>query len=226
MRMLAGKLATTIGVVGLSALGLAASPAAAADDIGWHAGDFVVKAGAAHLIFDSSAKVDIAGTTVPGGGLKLSDGTAASFEAEYFFTPAISAAINFGIPTTTRVTGTGTLAPAGEAGRVKYGIGVAVARYHFNAAGAFSPYLSAGVGHLFIFDETDGAVTNFKVDDAWAPVVQGGADMHISDRIGVFANVSYAPLKTDGGGAIMGAPTTARVTLNPTVIQGGLFYKF
>ena len=226
MRILLGKLALTIATVGFGAFGLAASPASAADDLGWQAGDFVVKAGAARLMFDSSAKVAIAGTTVPGGSLTVDDSTAASLEGEYFISRSISAALNLGIPVRTRVMGAGSLAPAGEAGGVKYGIGAAVVRYHFNASGAFSPYLSAGVGHLFIFDNTDGAVANFHVDDAWAPVIQGGADLHVSKHIGVFANASYAPLKTNGGGSFMGAPTSARVTLNPTVIQGGLFYKF
>jgi len=205
---------------------LPAHPAFASETEGWKAGDIVLKAGPAGVLFSSSAKVKVAGNVVPGGGARLSDNATVSAEAAYFVTPEVSVAANFGLPPKTEVTGTGTLAPLGLGGKVRYGLGALTVRYHANAAGIVSPYVGGGIGHLFVFKAKDGSIADLQADDAWAPVVQGGIDAHLSDRMGLYANVSYAPLKTDASGVVMGAPMTARVTLDPTIVQGGLFFRF
>lgn len=210
-----------------AALVSTAGSARAEEGLGWQSGDLVVKTGAAGVLFDSSARVDLAGTTVPGGGAQLSDAATATIEVEYFFSPNISTALDFGFPPPkAKITGTGSLAPLGQAGKTKYGIAGLTLRYHLNGSGRISPFVGAGVGRLFIFDTSDGAVTDLDADGAWAPVVQGGIDFHLDKRFGLFANVAYAPMKTDASGTALGAPMTARVTLNPTVIQGGLSYRF
>ncbi|MCI1272669.1 MAG: outer membrane beta-barrel protein [Sphingobium sp.] len=205
---------------------LAAAPAYAEDSIGWHKGDIVIRAGGAGVFFNSSAEVKVAGNVVPGGSVSLSNNATASGELEYFVTSNISLAANFGIPPETRITGAGTLAPLGVAGRVRYGFGDLVARYHVGAAGRFSPFAGLGVGRIFVFSTRDGSVSGLSADSAWAPVVQGGADFHLNRQISLYANVSYVPVKTDARGLMQGLPMTARVTLNPTVVQAGLSYRF
>lgn len=204
-----------------------ATAAQAEETSGWQSGDVVVKAGVAGVLFDSSANVSLAGTPVPGGDAQLSNAATATFEVEYFFSPNLSTAIDFGFPPPkANITGQGTLAVLGKAGETKYGIGGMTLRYHFNGSGRISPFVGAGVGRLFIFDTNDGAVADLDADSAWAPVVQGGVDFHLNQRVGLFANIAYAPMKTDAGGTVLGAPMTARVTLNPTVVQGGMSYRF
>jgi outer membrane protein len=208
-----------------SAFGLAA-PAHAENDNGWKAGDVVIKLGAAGVLFNSSAKVEIAGTPVPGGDVKVSNDVTAAGEISYFFTPAISAAVNFGIPPKASVAGKGTLAAAGELGHVRYGLGAATVRYHFNDQGTVSPFIGGGVGRLFSFSESDGSVLDLKVDNAWGPVIQGGVDIHLNRQFGLYANVSYSPIDTNASGIIFGMPATADVKLDPTVVQGGVSYRF
>ena len=218
-----------IAAVGLTFAGTAVfSDAARADDqLGWQKGDIVIKAGVAGILFDSSAEVKIAGNTVPGGGAKLSNAATASFEAEYFFSPNVSTALDFGFPPpTAEITGTGSLAPLGTVGKTKYGIAGLTLRYHLNGSGRISPFIGLGVGRLFIFDTSDGAVTNLDAKGAWAPVLQGGVDLHLNRQFGLFANVAYAPMKNDASGTAFSAPMTARVTLNPTVVQGGVSFRF
>lgn len=203
-----------------------ANPAHAASDTGWQAGDVVVKAGPAGVLFSSSGKVEVAGMPVAGGDVKVSNDATASADISYFFTPAISAAINFGLPPKATVDGKGALAPAGELGRVRYGIGAATVRYHFNSQGAVSPFIGGGVGRLFSFSEDDGSVTDLNVDSSWGPVVQGGVDVHLTRQVGLYASVSYSPIDTDATGNIFGMPATADVTLDPTIVQGGVSYRF
>lgn len=213
-------------MIPIAAALLASAPACADNAVGWHKGDIVIKAGGAGVFFNSSAEVKVAGNVVPGGSVSLSDNATVSGEVEYFVTPDISLAANFGVPPETRISGTGTLAPLGVAGRVRYGFGDVVARYHVGAAGRFSPFAGLGVGRIFVFSTKDGSVSGLSADSAWAPVFQGGADFHLNRQISLYANVSYVPVKTDARGVMQGLPMTALVTLNPTVVQAGLSYRF
>ncbi len=203
-----------------------AGPAHAETDKGWKAGDVVIKLGAAGILFNSSADIEIAGNPVPGGNVKVSNDVTPSGEISYFFSPAISAAVNFGIPPKATVDGKGALAAAGELGRVRYGLGAVTLRYHLNDQGTVSPFIGGGVGRLFSFSEDDGSVLDLEVDSAWGPVIQGGVDVHLTPKFGLYANVSYSPIETDATGIVFGAPATADVKLNPTIVQGGVSYRF
>lgn len=208
------------------ALIASAAPAMAEEVQGWRKGDVVVTAGVAAILFDSSAEISLGGTRVEGGNIKLSNNTIISGSVEWFAARNFSVALVAGIPPTTRVTGTGTLAPSGELGRVKYGLASLVARYHLNASGRISPYLGAGVSRFIVFSTRDGSVTNLKSDNAWAPVVQGGIDYHLTRHIGLFANATYIPVKTRARGTSRGLPLTGSATLKSAILKGGLSYRF
>jgi outer membrane protein len=203
-----------------------ASPARAKEPVGWQAGEVVLKLGSGAILFNSSARIKVAGNDVPGGNAKLSDGVTATGELEYFPTRNLSVAAIFGIPLNSTGRGAGTLSSLGELGRVKYGIGGLVARYHVNASRRFSPFAAVGIGRFLSFSTQDGAVSGLKIDSAWGPVLQGGADYHFNRRFGLYFNASYVPLKTDARGTVGGPPATARVTANPVAIQGGVSYRF
>ena len=147
--------------------------------------------------FDSSATVDIGGAPVDGGSLSLSDGTTPALRSEYFLTPAISAAVNFGIPMKTTIRGEGTLAPAGEAGRVEYGIGAAMLRYHVDTGSALSPYVGVGRGPFVHFRYHRWRLDQFRRRQRLGAGVPGRRRCRLGQHIGLFANVSYAPLKTE-----------------------------
>jgi outer membrane protein len=217
--------AAGIAACAISALS-AAAPAQAADAHGWERGDVVVRAGVAGILFHSSAQVRFGGNPVPGGSVALSNSVTPSGEIEYFPARSVSVAVNFGVPPEARITGTRTLAPLGEAGRVRYGLGAAVARFHLQPARRISPFAGVGVGRLFVLGTKDASVAGLSADSAWAPVIQGGVDWHIDRHISLYAHASYAPLKTNARGTALGLPMTARVTLNPVVVQGGLAFRF
>jgi outer membrane protein len=206
---------------------IAVAPAAhAGEDQGWRKGDLVVSVGVAAILFDSTADIKLAGNPVAGGNVKLSNNTILSGSIEYFLARQFSLAFVAGIPPQTKVTGTGSLAPLGELGRVRYGLGSLVARYHFNASGRFSPYISAGASRFMVFGTKDGSVTNLNSEDAWAPVLQAGVDYHLSRHIGLFANATYIPVKTKASGTSRGLPMTAEATLKATLLKGGVAYRF
>jgi len=209
----------TGGVALLS--GMAAGNVRAAE-----AGDFVVRAGAAGVYFDSSAAMAVGGAPVPTANLVLSDSWTAAAEFDYHLSPSVSLSLTVGLPPQTDATGLGALAPAGRLGSVRYGTGVVLAKYHFGQLGPVQPWLGAGATRMIIFDTKGGSIPDLDVDDKWGGALQGGAEVMLNDRFGLYGSVSKLFLETDGRGTFMGAPVTAAITLDPTIYQAGLSYRF
>ena len=216
---------------------LTAAPAAA-QDFAPRAGDIAVRVGAAWVGFDGGADIEIGGTAVPDGGIDIDDNVTVSGEIEYFFTPNFAASLTLGIPPETTVHGEGDLEAYGELGEVRYGLGALMGKYHYTGFGRFQPFIGAGIAYFAVFDVSDGAISDLEVDDAIGAAVQIGADMMITDRIGLFASVSHAWMDTKSEGSVMvpfppdapvvlvEAPAESDITLDPTVVQVGLTVRF
>ncbi len=201
-------------------------PAAQAEDYRPNAGDVTLRAGPAGIFFDSSAKFKMLGVDLPGADLKASNGFTASLEAEVYVIPEVSLSLTVGIPPKSKVDGKGILAPAGRLGSVRYGLGSAFAKYHMNQSSPLQPFVAVGAAHFVSFKEHDAAVTGLKVDGSWGLALQAGADYMLTPHVGIYGSVAHAFLKTDGSGTFGGAPVTADVKLNPTVLQGGVLFRF
>lgn len=211
----------------LATAGLWAVPACAEDEpVGWQKGDLVFKAGVAGIFFNSSATIKLNGTEVAGASAHLTNNATPSFEVEYFPARDVSVALLGGIPPKNSAIATGTLSSLGTVGRIRYGLGVAVVRYHANASGRLSPFAGVGVGRFFIFSTEDGSLQNLHANSGWGPFVQAGADYHFNRHWGLQATVAFLPIKSDASGTIHGAPVTARTTINPMVVKAALSYRF
>ncbi len=208
-----------------AAVALPAS-AHAEEELGWKAGDVVVKAGVAGILFNSSAEVKISGVDVPGASAHLTNSATASLELEYFVSRNVSVAAIGGLPPKNSAYATGTLAGLGEVGRIRYGLAVAVARYHLNASRRFSPFASLGVGRYIIFSTEDRAAHNLKASGGWGPFVQAGADYHFNRHVGFQGTVAFIPITSDASGTVGASNMTARVKVNPLIVKGALFYRF
>lgn len=199
---------------------------ASAEEFRPEPGDVTLRAGPAGILFDSSAKLQVLGFPMAGADLTASDSLTASVEAEIYVVNAVSLSVTVGIPPKSQVDGKGLLAPAGRLGSVRYGLGGALVKYHFNQDHPFQPFVGAGVSHFVSFKEYDAAVSALNVGASWGPLVQGGAEYMLNEHVGIYASASYSWLKTNGSGTFGGLPITARVTLNPTALQGGVLYRF
>jgi len=209
------------------ALVLGAGAARAQDaDYKPHAGTIAFKLGGAGILFNSSGKLRLGGAPLAGADLKLSDNSTAIFEAEYYFRPDVSLSLTVGVPPTLTATGRGTLAPLGKLGSVQYGPGAVLAKYHFNEFGRFQPYVAGGATRMLIFSEHDAAITKLNIHPAWGGAVQAGTDYMLTPRWGAFASVSHLFLRTHGEGSFSGLPVTAKIALDPTIVMGGLTFRY
>jgi outer membrane protein len=182
--------------------------------------------GVARIMFHEHATLYANGTEVPGGGASTTNNTTLGVEFGYHLTPAWSASIAMGIPPTTNINGSGTAAPFGRIGEVKYGPSIMAAQYRFGNVGALRPYVGGGVVYSKIFATNDGAMQELRVKSTWGSAVQAGVEIPVSKNLGIYADVKQLFLKTTANGVLLGAPASAKVTLNPTVFNFGLAANF
>lgn len=191
--------------------------------------DFSLKLGAARAVFDEKAEFSVAGAPFPGSGATVSDSTTLGFELTYRLSDSVRLGLAGGLPLTATVSGTGSLSPAGELGKVKYAAPILTAQYHFAPTAGFQPYVGAGVLYFVSLRSQNGAVQQFDVDNKFGTALQAGVSYKVTPTISVFADYKKLFVKTDARGvapALGGAPVSARVTLNPSVYQIGVGFDF
>jgi outer membrane protein len=159
-------------------------------------------------------------------------------EAGYFVTPNIAIAISAGVPPLLHVKAINlSLTPylgTNLLGSARVGPLMALLQYHFTNFGAFQPYFGAGAAYVVMFNNiSDGILTNFKVDDNFAFVVQGGADYMLGDlglpNWGVYVDVKkliYYNPPFQGNLLNLGIPIRTVGQLNPWVIGTGITFKY
>ena len=189
-------------------------------------GPWWVHVGPVHAKFHTTADVSLGGAIVPGAGANASSNTTLGLEVGYDLTPNLAARVTVGVPPTTRVTGTGPLAGAGELGRLKYGPAVASLTFSFDGMGVVRPYLGAGINYTIVLASKDGAITNLDAKNAFGSVLQAGVDVPLNKRWGIFLDVKKIFLKTTATGTVGPAPASASVRLDPTLVHAGLSYSF
>lgn len=197
---------------------------AQADDSRWWA-----HVGAARVDFRDEVTLAVGGSVVPGAGAKLSDETTLGLELGYQFTPAWSASVLVGIPPTAKVTATGTAAPLGQLGEVRYGPLAFLGQYRFGDTTSVRPYVGAGAVYFMVMESKDGSLAGFDAESRWGSVLQAGIEVPLGERYGLFFDVKKMFLKTSATATVPafgGAPARAEVTLDPLVLHAGLNWRF
>jgi outer membrane protein len=189
-------------------------------------GPWWVHVGPGHVQFNTDAHVTLGGALVPGANIKASDITTLGVEIGYDLTPNVSARVTAGVPTSTKLTGTGPLAPAGELGSLKFAPAVLSLTWSFDSIGGVRPYLGAGMNYTIVLASKDGAVTSLDAKNAFGGVLQAGVDIPIDRKWGVFLDVKKIFLKTTATGMVGAAPASVSLKLDPLVVHAGVSYRF
>lgn len=188
--------------------------------------NYYVHVGPAALIFDAAARIRTPIGRFPGATIKIAPQVTAAAEIGYRFTSNWAASLTVGVPPTQTIEGAGSITGLGKLGSNLYGPVSLTGHYHFTNFGAFQPYVGGGVVYMISFDSDDAAVRDLKVRSALGAVAQIGADYMISDQLGLFVDFKKAYLRTKATGTLGFIPISAKVTLDPYVVSGGLTYRF
>ena len=192
-------------------------------------GPWSVSIGPAYVDFHDSTRLSIGGAPVAGAGATVQSNTTLAAEVSYHFTPSWSAGLTIGVPPRSAVTGTGTAEPFGLLGAVRYGALVGTAKYSFDTASPWHPYLGAGFAYYVVVKNHDAFISDLKVKNRFGSALQAGVEYAISPSLGVAIDVKKLFVKTTASGTIAalgGAPAQADVTLNPMVFEVGAVFHF
>lgn len=206
-----------------------ALPAAAADPVtvpAAFAPSFFVHVGASGLFTDEDATVRANGLTVPGGSALIQDRATVAVEAGWYVTPEIALAVTGGIPMLTAIKGAGSLASVGTAGKALNGPAVATVQVHPGGWGPVQPYLGLGAAYLHVFDNRDGALSDFAVRDHWGFVLQAGTDLMLDQHWGVFVDLKETWLDTTSRGFLGPVRVDTDMDMRTTAVFSGITYRF
>ena len=165
------------------------------------------------------------GAPLPNANLSINNDTTVSFDVSYFLSNQLAFNVFGGIPASADLQGEESLSGL-FLGQTDYGPVILSLQYHVLTGSKFSPYFGAGVGRIFFLNEKDRALTDFDVEDTWAPAVQAGFRWRIHNNWSANFDVRYAPFKADITGNLGPAPVEAEVEVDPTIVSIGVAYRF
>ncbi|AWW73770.1 hypothetical protein CD351_04950 [Erythrobacter sp. KY5] len=221
----------THALLGLAAVAMVASPAAAQD----RAGDVQVKVLATGVLPDGGIdEVVLDDVGLPAGtDVEANDNYVPTIAAEYFFTNNFSietiAGVSqhdvdaiAGLPAGTEVVSDALLLPA-----------TLTAKAHFDVGG-IKPYLGAGVAYfMWLTDETGAGVaplgvTDTDLTDEFGFVLQGGVDIPIGDQgFGVTLDAKRYFIGTNAQFFVNETLVLeTEHNLDPWVVSAGVAYRF
>lgn len=219
----------------LFALALSAPLAAQA----YEAGDFIVRAGVAHVEpNEDSGEVKLDGTKVSGTKATVDGENQLGLTFGYMITPHIGIELLAATPFSHTVSVKG-LGPGldGKLADVKQlPPTLSLQYYPMEAASKFQPYVGVGINYTTFFDtdltgtRKDQGFSNLKLQDSVGFAGQVGMDYMITDNILVNASVWYVDIDTkatvDGPSALSVGKTKVDVDIDPWVYMVGVGYKF
>jgi outer membrane protein len=185
------------------------------------------RVGGVAAFYHPGATVALGGQDVPNSSVDVTTDYTMVFDIGYDFSDRLSVQLTFGVPPRPSVTGTRAIASLGALGEVRYGPVILTGLYRLPRLGPVRPYAGLGGAYVMIFKDYDGSVSNLRVHNDWGFVLQGGAEIPVSRRIALFADVKKIWLSVDADGTVAGGiPVDARVRLDPILVSAGLKFRF
>ena len=178
-------------------------------------------------IYHPSATIATSGQTIPGATATVSNNVTLMFDIGYDVAKAFSIQLMGGIPPKPTVTGERTVASLGDLGAVRYGPVFLTGTYHIPRWRGWQLYVGAGTVYAIILDDHDRAVSDLVVLNNFGFALQGGVERSIANKLELFVDFKEAWLAVDVHGKLTGgAPVTARVVLDPSIVATGVKFRF
>ena len=185
------------------------------------------RVGGVAAFYHPGARVALGGQDVPNSSVDVSTDTGVTFDIGYDVSDHVSVQFMFGVPPRPSITGGRAIAALGELGEVRYGSLILTGLYRLPRLGPVRPYAGLGAAYAVIVKAYDGSVSDLRVHNDWGFVLQAGAEVPVSRRLAVFADVKRIWLSVDADGTVAdGLPVDARVRLDPVLVSAGLKFRF
>ena len=180
-------MSTLIRLALAASLAAAALPAAAQSQ-----GDWTVAIGA-HQVDPKSGNGRLAGGTL---AVDVGGDARPTVMAEYFVRDGLGIELLAALPFEHDI----AVAGLGEVGSTRHLPPTVSLQYHFNHAGAVSPFVGAGVNYTTFFkEETRGALAGSRLalDDSWGAALHAGVDVRVGERGAIRVDARWIDIDTD-----------------------------
>lgn len=231
---------------------LAATPATQA----YEAGDFMLRAGAAHVNpNDSSSDLNLEGVgTLPDARVGVDSNTQLGITATYMMTSHIGIGVLGATPFKHDIDGAGALNGAGKLAETKHLPPTLTLQYFpMNSGSRIQPYAGIGVNYTHFFEEkttttlttaVDGVAqsvlgtapgtingTELDLDASVGVALELGVDWMLNENFGLNAALWWADISTDAtitalADGAEAGKITTEVDIDPWVYMVGVTYKF
>ena len=168
----------------------------------------------------------------PGGSVSVDNAIVPELDFTYFVTNNIGAELILAT-SPHDLQGEGALSGLGEIADVMVLPPTLTLQYHFNPNGKFRPYAGVGVNYTIFYSEdaSDSLVnavgpTSIDVDDSVGVAFQLGADIELSERWFLNADIKYIQIDTEATLNSGGTINTVDVDLDPIVAGVGVGFRF
>lgn len=105
----------------------------------------------------------------------------------------------------------------------------AILQWHLSEHGTIRPYLGAGVAHVILHDvnrSVSGSVTGIHFKDPTGLVVDGGLEINLSKRFGIYGDARYIPVETKSTASFVGTTSAVQMNVRPLIVSGGIAWRF
>lgn len=190
------------------------------------AADAFVRVGASRIRLVDKGEIFADGVRDPAADYKTPERYVASVEVGYFVLDQVSVQFAGTTPTETSNVPAGSLDGLPNLGNDEFSIFTLSANFHPLRGGGISPYVGGGVALQKVWDVEDRLAQNMDVHDAFGPLIQGGVEVAVGDRFGLFFDVKKAFYTANASGDLGPTRITAKAQLDPLLLQAGALIRF
>lgn len=196
----------------LSTAAAATLVASALPAIAQSAGDYMLGFGLGY-VDPKDDNLEVSGV----GTIEVDSDVSLTFTAEYYYTDNLAIELLLATPFSHDITLDGT--KIGDTDHLPPTLSL---NYHFNAIGAFRPFVGVGVNYTNFFQESS-SLGKLELDDSWGLAATLGFEYDISERGALRLDVRYIDIDTD---ATLDGASLGTVEIDPYVFTAAYVWKF
>jgi outer membrane protein len=187
---------------------------------------WIIKAGMTNLALADEVQLSVGGAKYAGAGLSTRAHPTPSVQFTRFLTDNFAANLTLGFPPEIAIYGAGSIGPVPKLGSVRYGPTALTLQYHPFRSGVIRPYVGVGASYMIVFGAKDGAFQGLHVDNDLGWAFEGGSEIMIREKVGLFVDVKKALLRPKTTGTFSGMPVVGQTRLDPWALTTGVAVHF
>ncbi len=188
--------------------------------------DTFVRAGVSRIRLADEGRIFVNGVRDENADYKTPEKWVGSAELGHFVVDQVAVQVSGTTPATTQNIPAGSLEGVPNLGNDTFSIFTLTGTFHPLRGRSFSPYVGAGVGVQKVWSTEDRFASNLSIHDAFGAVVQGGVEVAVSERFGVFFDAKKGFWDANASGDLGPARVTAVAKLDPLLLQAGVLFRF